>query len=219
MIKIFIKTLQDILSPAVIGFAIKIGLGAIFGWVFALYLFWDSFKGFVSALVSYIPLIGGFDFVKSGSAVLMALIFGYILIIVTISLVTSLKAPAILSKLAKKHYQITPQDKSKLTKSVAITLKSTVLFLVLFVLFLPIIAFVPIVGQAVMLLLWAILLKEPTYYDIKTLFSNHPKEVNKSSLWIIAIVASLFNYIPLLNIFATLFGYIMFMHLYLGSKK
>jgi len=217
MLNIFLKSLKDILSPTTLSFILKVGLGSIFAWSFILYFSWDSFSVLVSSLVSYIPFVGKFDFVKEGSSFILALVTGYILVIVTISILTSLYAPKILIKLAKKHYpNVVVRDESSLTKSIAITIKSSVLFLVLFILFLPIIIFVPVVGQLVMLWLWALLLKEPTLYDVSTLFANQKEIKSEKSLWIIAIIASLFNYVPLLNIFASLFAYIMFMHWYLS---
>ena len=59
-----------------------------------------------------------------------------------------------------------------------------------------------------------ILIKEPTAYDVGSLFISNEsglKSREKKSR-LIAIVASLFNYIPILNIFAPLFGQILFLH-------
>jgi uncharacterized protein involved in cysteine biosynthesis len=70
-----------------------------------------------------------------------------------------------------------------------------------------------------MLWLWSILIKEPTAYDVGSLFITDQailKEKRKKSR-IIAIIASLFNYIPILNIFAALFGQILFLHHTLGK--
>jgi hypothetical protein len=219
MLNIFFKSLKDILSPTVLGFVLKIGLGSIFGWIILLYISWDSFSAFVASIVSHIPYIGSFEFVKSGSSYLLALATGYILVIVTISILTSLYAPKVIIKLAKKEYPgVVVRDQSKMVKSIAITIKSSIIFLLLFIILSPIIIFVPIVGQILMLWLWALLLKEPTFYDVSSLFQEKKEIKSQKTLWIIAVVASLFNYIPFLNIFATLFAYIMFMHWYLNYK-
>jgi hypothetical protein len=219
MLNIFLKSLKDILSPTTLGFILKVGFGSIFAWSIILFFSWDGFSALVSSLVSHIPYIGKFDFVKEGSSFILALVTGYILVIVTISILTSLYAPKILAKLAKKHYpNVVVKDESNIAKSIAITLKSSAIFLLLFIIFLPIIIFVPVVGQIIMLWLWALLLKDPTLYDVSNLFPNQKEIKSTKSLWIIAIIASLFNYIPILNIFATLFAYIMFMHWYLSRK-
>ncbi len=99
-------------------------------------------------------------------------------------------------------------------------IKATIQFLGLFVILLPIIVFVPIIGSLIMLFLWAILLKDPTLYDITSLFNkDFEKYKNSKALWIISIIASTFNYIPILNIFAPLFAYIMFMHYILSEDN
>ncbi len=213
MLNIFLKSLKDILSPSVIAFIIKIGLGSMVLMALILWIFWGSFSSLVASLVSYIPFIGSYDIVQSSGSFLGALIVGYGLIIALISLLTSLYSPKLLVKLAKKSYPtIEANDYSKISKSVIYNLKATAIFLILIIFTLPLI-FIPIVGQVVMLALWAILLKEPTFYDVSSLFVREEKEfLSQKSIWIVAIVASLFNFIPLLNIFAPIFAQIMFMH-------
>ncbi len=213
MLNLFLKSLKDILSPSVIAFIIKIGLGSMILMAIILWVFWDSFSSLVASLVSYIPFIGSYDIVQSSGSFLGALIVGYGLIIALISLLTSLYSPKLLVKLAKKSYPtIEANDYSKISKSVIYNLKATAIFLILIIFTLPLI-FIPIVGQVVMLALWAILLKEPTFYDVSSLFVKEEKRfLSQKSIWIVAIAASLFNFIPLLNIFAPIFAQIMFMH-------
>ncbi len=222
MINIILKALKDIFSPTVLSFILKVGLSSFLGVIVFLYLIWDKFSAFVSSLVSSIPFIGSLSFVQEGSSFILSLIVGYTLTIIVINIVTSLYAPKIIIKLAKKHYpHVQVKDESKITTSLYYTIKATIIFIILFILFLPIIVFVPVIGQIVMLFLWAILLKEPTFYDVSSLFSNIDKERLKKakSTWIIALIAATFNYIPILNIFATLFSYILFMHYILGNTK
>ncbi len=213
MLKTFFKSLKDILSPTVIAFIIKIGLGSMALMGFILWIFWDSFSTLVSSLVSHIPFIGGYEVVQSSSSFLGALIVGYGLVIALISILTSLYSPKLLIKLAKKEYpKVEANDYSKISKSIIYNIKATAIFLILLILLLPFI-FIPIVGQVVMLILWAILLKEPTFYDVSSLFIKDEKRyIQDKSIWIVAIVASLFNFIPFLNIFAPIFAQIMFMH-------
>jgi len=218
MLNTILKSLKDILSPSVLGFILKITLSSFFIMVLFFWIFWDSFSQLIAYLVSHIPLIGGFSFVQSASSALGALIVAYGLIIVVISILTSLYSPKLLLKLARKNYNIEGKDASKISKSIYYNIKSGLIFIILLILFLPLL-FVPIVGQIVMLLLWAYLLKDPTIYDVSSLFLKDEKEYFKQkSIWIVAIVASLFNYIPLLNIFAPIFAQIMFMHYLLGKK-
>jgi len=213
MLNVILKSLKDIFSPSVIGFILKIALSSMLIMVAVLWIFWDSFSSLVSHLVSMIPYIGHFDFVQSAASFMGALVVGYGLIIALISILTSLYSPKLLVKLAKKSYpNIEPNDYSKISKSIYYNIKATLIFIVLLILFLPLI-FVPVLGQIIMLLLWAILIKEPTFYDVSSLFIKDEKEYKGyKSIWIVAIIASLFNFIPILNLFAPIFAQIMFMH-------
>ncbi len=220
MFNVIIKSLKDILSPSVIGFILKIALSSTLLMVLILWVFWDSFSSLVSNLVSMIPFIGNFEFVQSAASFTGALIVGYGLIIALISILTSLYSPKLLIKLAKKSYpNIEPNDYSKISKSIIYNIKATAIFIVLLILLLPLI-FVPLLGQVVMLLLWAILLKEPTFYDVSSLFiKDETTYKGYKSIWLVAIIASLFNFIPILNLFAPIFAQIMFMHWLLPKLK
>ena len=212
MLQIIIKSLKDILSPSVLGFIFKVSLGAFFIMVLFFWLFWDSFSHFVGSLVAAIPFVGSFGFVQSGGSFLAALIVAYGIIIATISLLTSLYSPKLLLRLAKKEYGVEGMDRSKVTRSLYYNIKAGLIFLALLILALPLL-FVPVLGQIVMLILWAILIKEPTFYDVSSLFIEDEKSyLGQKSIWIVAIIASLFNYIPILNLFAPIFAQIMFMH-------
>ena len=81
--------------------------------------------------------------------------------------------------------------------------------------------FIPLFGQVVILYLWSVLLKEPTIYDVGALFIDDKtllKEKRKNTR-VLAMVAALFNYIPLLNIFAPVFAQILFLHHILQEEK
>ena len=72
-----------------------------------------------------------------------------------------------------------------------------------------------------MLWLWGILIKEPTAYDVSSLFTtqNSTFDAKSKRAGITAMFASLFNYIPLLNIFAPVFAQILFLHQILGKEN
>lgn len=211
------KSIQDILSPDVLKFILKIGLGSILIWVLLLGFFWSSFENFVTSYLTWIP----WEWAQNTIAYIAAPFVGYTLIIITISLLTSLYSENLLIHLAKKHY---PHQKAVATPSISgsivTTVQSILLFLVLLMLLSPLLL-IPLLGQIVMLYLWSILLKSPTVHDVGGLFITDKlllKEKRKQSN-IIAMIASLFNYVPLLNIFAPVFAQIMFLHHILGQDS
>jgi len=142
------------------------------------------------------------------------------LIIITVSILTSIYSEPILIKLAKKHYpDIEIVGTPNITTSLILTIKASLIFLGLLIISIPII-FIPIIGQLWMLWLWSILSKEPTAYDVGALFINDNdvlKKKQKNSR-VISLLASLFNYIPILNIFAPIFAQILFLHSILKDR-
>ncbi len=221
MQKVITKSLSDILSPTVLAFILKIGFGSILLWVVLLSVSWDLYEKMISAYIQKIPLVGGWEWVQSGGTFIIALIVGYMLVIITISAFTSLFSEPLLIKLAKKHYPSTEAvGTPAVSTSLWLTAKTSALFLGLFLISFPLL-FIPVLGQIWMLWLWSILVKEPTTYDVGSLFIEDKailkKEAKKSG--VIAMLASLFNYIPLLNIFAPVFAQIMFLHQILGKRS
>jgi hypothetical protein len=215
------KSVQDIFSPAVLLFVLKIGFASILLWVVLLWASWDIYSGFISLYIQKVPLIGDWEWVQSGGSFFIALVVAYMLIIITISALTSFFSEPLLRKLAKKHYpSVEATGSPNLSKSIILTLKASLIFLLVFLLSFPLL-FIPILGQIWMLWLWGILIKEPTAYDVSSLFTTEHSSFNvkSKSAGITAMFASLFNYIPLLNIFAPLFAQILFLHQILGKEE
>ncbi len=215
MKQVITKSLQDILSKDVIVFVSKIGLRSLaLSSLFVWYL-WGWLSSFIASYISWIP----WEWLQTSGAKFITLGLGYMIFIITISLFTSLYSEKLLILLAKKHYpEVSVVGSANITTSILLTLKASIVFLILFILFIPLL-FIPILGQVTMLYLWSILIKEPTIYDVNSLFisKGRAKQKNKKTT-IIAMTASLFNYVPLLNIFAPLFAQILFLHNILGEK-
>jgi len=217
---ILAKTFRDILSPDVLGFILKVGLGSFLFWIVVLRLLWEPFERLVSSWIAMIPFVGGWEWFQTTGAFLAALALGYALVVATISLATSLWSEKLLLRLAKKEYpDLRPVGSAKLHRSLYYTIKASIIFLLLFVVTLPLI-FVPVLGQLWMLWLWSILLREPTIYDVGSLFvpdEKRLKELGKKAR-LISLIAAAFNYIPLLNIFSPLFAQILFLH-YIANNR
>jgi len=204
------KSLKDILSMDVILFVIKIAIASLALSSIVVWLFWDGVKSMVGSYISWIP----WEWLQTTGAGMVSILMIYILFIIIVSLLTSLTSEKLLIKIAKKHYpNVKVVGSPSISRSIMLTLKTSILFLLLFVLFIPLL-FIPIFGQIVMLYLWSILIKQPTIHDVSSLFMFDKKHYKKKSkrATIIAMTASLFNYIPVLNIFTPVFAQIMFLH-------
>jgi len=208
-----IKSLKDIFSIDVIKFIVKVAFSSFVIMIIIFAIFWQQYSSFIASLASYVPFLGHYSWFNEGVAVVAAPFIAYGIILALISLLTSIFSPKLLIKLAKKHYGIEGRDNSKISEVIKVNLKATLKFFGLTILLLPAL-FVPILGQIVMLLLWAVLLKEPTEYDIKSLFNID----NAKSSQIVSIIAASFNYIPILNVFSALFAQILFLHFILSKK-
>ena len=210
MTKILSKSFRDMLSPAVLFFVLKVTLIAFVITVALLWGIKDSLNGFILSYLSWIP----WEWLQTTGASVASIALSYMVFIMMISIVTSFMVEPLLIKLAKKHYpNVKAVGTPNITTSLLISLKSALIFFAIFMLTFPVM-FIPLVGAIYMLWLWSILLKNPTIYDVSALFIEDKKSMNdktkKSTL--LAMIASGFNYIPLLNVFAAVFAQILFLH-------
>jgi uncharacterized protein involved in cysteine biosynthesis len=217
MQQILTKSLQDMLSKNVILFVLKMGLFSLILTLLVTWNLWDSLNTIIASYLSWIP----WKWVQTSGATVATFIFSYMLFIIIVSLLTSLYSEKLLISLAQKRYSDVPVvGSANLSISLLLTLKASIIFLLLFIVTLPLL-FVPILGQLIVLYLWSVLLKEPTIYDVGALFIDDKKilKEKKKKTRVLAMLASLFNYIPLINIFAPVFAQILFLHHILGDKK
>ena len=217
MKQILSKSLQDILSKDVIIFVFQIGSVAI---LFATTFIWYSWEGLSTFIVSYLSWIP-WEWLQTSGADVMTFGLAYMIFIIVVALLTSLYSEKLLITLAKKHYpDVKVIGTANISTSILLTLKASMFFLFLFILLLPFI-FIPVFGQLVLLYLWSVLLKEPTLYDVSALFIDDKKilKEKKKRTRVLAMLASLFNYVPLINIFAPVFAQILFLHHILGKEE
>ncbi len=212
-----LKSSRDIFSKDVIIFVFQIGsiafvLSSLFVWYF-----WGGLTSFITSYLSWIP----WEWLQTSGAKVMTFGLAYMIFIIVVALLTSLYSEKLLIKLAKKHYpDVTVIGTANISTSILLTLKASIIFLVLFILLLAFI-FIPVIGQIVLLYLWSVLLREPTFYDVSALFISDKKVLKekKKTTRLLAMIASLFNYIPVMNAFAPVFAQILFLHHILGEKK
>jgi len=212
---IITKSLKDIFSKDVILFVIKIGTISFISAITFVWYFWEELSHFIASYLSWIP----WEWLQTSGAKVITFALAYMIFIIIVSLLTSLFSEKLLIKLAKKHYpSVAVVGSVDIRTSIISTLKVSVIFLLLFILSLPFL-FIPFLGQFIMLYLWSVLLKEPTTYDAGALFINDKKTIKEKTkkTRTLAMVASLFNYVPIMNTFAPVFAQILFLHHIVGS--
>jgi hypothetical protein len=214
---IITKSLQDILSKDVILFVLKMGLISLAITSILTWNMWETLNNIIISYLSWIP----WEWLQTSGASVATFSFAYMLFIIIVSLLTSLYSEKLLIALAKKRYPDVPVvGSANISTSIILTLKASIIFLLLFMLTLPLL-FIPMFGQVLILYLWSVLLKEPTIYDVGALFINDKKTLKekKKKTRVLAMIAALFNYVPLVNIFAPVFAQILFLHHILGEEK
>jgi uncharacterized protein involved in cysteine biosynthesis len=209
------KSIQDLLSREVVLYVVKTALLSMVLSIVIIWLFWENLTNMISAFLSWVP----WEWLQHTGAGIVNILLIYILFIIIVSLLTSLTSEKLLKKLASKHYpDIATSGTPDITTSLLLTLKATGLFLLLFIPSLPLI-FVPIIGQVIVLYLWSILIKKPTIYDVSALFGAEEQIDTGKKATSLAMIASLFNYVPILNIFTPVFAQVLFLHYALSYSK
>lgn len=217
MKQIISKSLQDMLSKEVILFVLKIGFISFAITLFLTWNMWGALTGLITTYLSWIP----WEWLQTSGASVATFTVAYMFFIIIVALLTSLFSEHLLIALAKKRYPEVPVvGSADITKSILLTLKASVVFLLLFIITLPLL-FIPIFGQIVILYLWSVLLKEPTIYDVGALFIDDKTvlKTKRKKTRVLAMIAALFNYIPFINIFAPVYAQILFLHHILRKEQ
>ena len=205
--------LRDLFSREVILYVLKTALAALGLSILLIWLFWDTLTDTIASFLGWIP----WGWLQTTGAGAVNILLVYILFIISVSLLTSLTSETLLKKLAQKHYpHLSAKGTPRILTSLLLTLKATGLFLLLFIPAIPLL-FIPVAGQIIMLYLWSVLIKKPTAYDVGVLFGMEEINTEKKATTL-AMIASLFNYIPLLSIFTPVFAQILFLHFALSPK-
>jgi uncharacterized protein involved in cysteine biosynthesis len=204
------KSFKDLFSGTVLAFMAKTTVISLVVTAVAVWLVNDLLTGFVKGYLSWIP----WEWLQTSGAAVATVAIAYTIFILIHAVVTSLMIEPLLIKLAKKEYPDIPVvGTADISTSILLSLKAGMVFLLLFLFTFPIM-FIPLIGAVWMLWLWSILLKEPTLYDVTSLFVKEKALIKekKKKTTLLAMLASGLNYIPVLNIFSPVFAQILFMH-------
>ena len=205
-----IKSLKDIFSFSVLGFVAKIALlSFVLSWI-VMWLFGGAITSLISQYLSFIP----WEWVASSGVAVAKVLIAYMIFVAFNAILTSILIEPLIVKLSAKHYpELKVVGSPDIKRSIFLSIKTALIFFGLFLVSFPL-TFVPLVGAVWMLWLWSILIKEPTIYDINSLFKLQDEKsltTSKQST-IIAMIASGFNYIPVLNTLSPVFAQIIFLH-------
>ena len=211
MNQIITKSFKDLFSGIVLGFIVKttlitLSLTGILAWLLS-----STLTAFVKQYLTWIP----WEWAQTTGASIAVVAAAYMLFVALHAVVTSFMVEPLLKKLARKHYPDSPAvGNSGVATSLLVSLKAAGIFLGVFLVTFPLM-FVPILGAVYMLWLWSILIKEPTLYDVGSLFARDAgklKTCTTKTTTILAMIGSGLNYVPILNLFSPVFAQILFLH-------
>jgi len=198
-------------------FSISVGLFSALFWGVIWFVKGDYIYAELLKLLTWLP----FETIETSIAELIGFYLIYTAIIVTLIFVTSLSSPLFLKKISQKHFPYDGMNDSYEFETMKKTLRDTVIFLVASIVSFPLL-FVPVLNFIILVLLWIWLMKDTFSRDTASFVfaDDYERRLQeyKGGLWAISFVGSLFNFIPIFNVFGPYFTESA-MFYYLNEKR
>jgi hypothetical protein len=196
---------------------IYIGLGSTLFWGIIWFFNADTIYLQLLKLFTWLP----FETVEKSLSYLMSFYAIYTGIIVSMIFVASAFSVKFLDEIKKKEFASDVMYEKHEYKNLKQTLKDSIVFILISVVSFPLL-FIPILNFIILVALWIWLMKDTLSYDVAAfVFGKIDKEKlqeYKKGLWAITFVGALFNFIPILNVFAPYFTQLTMLY-YLKEKR
>ena len=181
-------------------------------------IFWSIIfiikKDFIINYIAHILKILPFQTVEELLSVFLAIIFFYLLYNVTISMTFIFIFIPKLINIAKQEYPEIPINKMKYNKLIFLVIRDFFIYLILAILLYPFML-IPFLNIFILMFLWAYMIKDSYYHTVNSLFNI---ELSKKEKWILSIMSTFLNFLPIINIFAPLLGILQFFHYGMEKK-
>jgi len=215
MLPIFAKSLKDFFDIKILLISLLPITGAALIWGGIFYVFSSQIDSALANLLGHIPFLNN-DWVRSTVELVGGVFLYYELLIVTAVMIVGVIADWVVDRVNGNSYQLEKRGFGSFSGSMITSLKSNLLFMLLFVLFLPLI-FVPLINIFVHLFLWMILIKTPLFYDSIAMYATRDeykalKKSNRLSVFTIALVSASLFLIPVIGVFIYVLQLLFFTH-------
>ncbi len=193
----------------------------LFTLALAVILFWSAVWFFNSTaiyaaltkLLSWLP----FETIEKGIAYIFAAYLIYAFYVVSLLVYVSIFSEKIINSINEANI-----GKVSEIKVIGYTLKYAFIFLLFSTVAFPIL-FIPVLNFFIQIFVWIWLIKDTFTYDMGAIFFKEDrlkelKKEHRGAILSISFVSSLFNFVPVLNIFAPYFGEFALYH-YFESLK
>ncbi len=215
MLPIFAKSLKDFFDIKILLTSLLPITGAALLWGLVFYVFSSQIDSALGELLGYIPFMNN-DWVRSAVEWVGGVFLYYELLIITAVTIVGVIADWVVDRVNRKSYQLDKKGFGTFSGSMITSLKSNLLFMLLFVLFLPLI-FIPLINVVVHLFLWMILIKTPLFYDSIASYATRDeykvlKKSNRLSIFTIALASASLFLIPVVGVFIYVLQLLFFTH-------
>ena len=168
-------------------------------------------------LLNYLP----FEMVEKGLAYLISFYIIYTFIIITNIFISSVFSYNFLEEIQDKYFPFDEAHTNLEYKTIKKTTLDTIIFLSLSIILFPLL-FIPLLNLIILLFLWNWLMKDTIIFDVMTfIYGKIDKDIisqNKYQFVGITFIGSLFNFIPIFNLFAPYFTQLA-IYYYLKNKE
>ena len=209
--------LRNVSKEKYTSFSLWVAFGSALFWTVVWFFKGDYIYHQFLKLLTWLP----FETIEKGIAFLIGFYIIYNAIIVSMVFVTSLFSEPLIASIEKRHFSAEPVVRDHLFTSIGYTIKDSLLFVVLSIIAFPLL-FIPVINIFTQSALWMWLTKDTVSYDALSLtMANVDKEqikTHKKAVWFISFIATLFNFVPILNLFGPFFGEIVMFHYFKNLK-
>jgi len=223
MIDILLKSLKDVFDKEILFVSlIPIIVAALF-WGIVFFIFHTQINSFFAYIADHIPFISDSNWIKNIIETIGGIFIYYELLIITSVMIVGIIADKIVDKINKKYYNLEKKGFGTLFGSLSISLKQNIIFILLFLVLIPVM-FIPMLNILANLILWTILIKEPMYYDSIAMYATKSEykqlqKNNKLKIIIIAFLSASLFLVPLFGVFVYVLQLLIFTHFNLSKLQ
>lgn len=213
MLTIFTRSLRDFLNFRILLLSIVPILGAGLFWGGVFYLFAEQIDALLVGWLSRLPLVNT-EWAVDAVELLGGLLVFYQLMIATAVMIVGLIADGVVDRVNARRYHLQKTGFGTLSGSIWTSLRSNLVFILLFILFLPLV-FVPIVNIVVQLWLWMLLIRKPLYYDSLAMYASRAEYTGlmhseRGRNFMLTLGAASLFLIPLVGVFIYVLQLLLF---------
>jgi hypothetical protein len=184
--------------------------------------FEDTLKDYIISFASYIPFIPE-EWIANITESFVGIFIFYQFWMMLALILVGVISDQVVEFVNNRYYHIEKNGFGSMVGSIVVALKSTALYMILFIITSPLL-FVPILNFIVQIMLWMVMLKAPMYYDSCAFYLskedfNTIKTKHKMELKFVTFVSSLLFLIPFLGVLLYIVQLIMFTHFSLSKVR